>query len=279
MVTETSIAGVRARLAEHRQRGARIALVPTMGALHDGHIALVAEAKRSSDVVVASVFVNPLQFGPNEDFSRYPRTLDADAEKLAASGTDILFAPAAAELYADGSRTLVQPRDVANNLEGRLRPGHFTGVLTVVAKLFNIIQPAVAVFGRKDLQQLVLIRAMVADLNFPVEIVDVETVREVDGLALSSRNRYLDATARQSATRLREALLAAKSAFDAGATSRRAVEDAGEVVLARDKSIAVDYLTVVGAADFQPPEVVRSGDSIAAAIRVGGTRLIDNIRL
>lgn len=279
MVTETTIAGIRARLAEQRAHGSRIALVPTMGALHEGHLALMAEARRTADIVVASVFVNPLQFGPNEDYTRYPRTLDTDSEKLSAAGVSVLFAPEAAEMYATSSRTTVEPRAFGSTLEGKIRPGHFAGVLTIVAKLFNVVLPSIAVFGRKDLQQLVLIRAMVADLDFPVEIREVETVREADGLALSSRNRYLDNDARRSAVRLREALLAAKAAFDSGATAPAAIESAGQVVLSRDSSISVDYLTVVSQSDFEPPATATQGDSVVAAVRIGGTRLIDNIRL
>lgn len=279
MVTETTIAGIRARLAEHRARGSRIALVPTMGALHEGHLALVAEARKSADIVVASVFVNPLQFGPNEDYKRYPRTPDTDSGMLSAAGASALFAPEAAELYASGSRTTVEPRAFGSILEGKVRPRHFAGVLTIVAKLFNIVQPSIAVFGRKDLQQLVLIRAMVADLDFPVEIREVETVRETDGLALSSRNRYLDDAGRHSAVRLRESLLAAKSAFDSGATLPSSVEAAGEAVLSRESSISVDYLAVVDQSDFEQPAISKRGDSVVAAIRIGGTRLIDNIRL
>lgn len=250
-----------------------------MGALHDGHLALIAEARRKADIVVASIFVNPLQFGPNEDYTRYPRTLDTDSEKLADAGVAILFAPEAAEMYATPSSTTVAPRAFGNALEGKVRPGHFAGMLTIVAKLFNIVQPVIAVFGRKDLQQLALIRAMVADLDFPVEIREVETVREADGLALSSRTRYLGDGARRSATRLREALLAAKAAFDSGATSPKALEDAGQSVLAADGLISVDYLAVVDQSDFESPATAKHGDSIVAAIRVGGTRLIDNIRL
>jgi pantoate--beta-alanine ligase len=279
MVTETTIAGIRARLGEHRGRGERVALVPTMGALHDGHLALVAAACALADVVAVSIFVNPLQFGPSEDYSRYPRTLESDATKLAAAGASLLFAPTSAEMYADVSRTMVVPPAFGDVLEGDIRPGHFAGVLTVVSKLFNIVQPAVAVFGRKDLQQLALIRAMVADLNFPVEIRDVDTVREPDGLALSSRNRYLDAPARQRATRLRTALLAAKTAFQDGATDPAAIEAAGKSLLAQDGAIGVDYFTLVNESDFETPAIAAQGDSIVSAVRIGGTRLIDNIRL
>lgn len=279
MFTETTITGTRARLSESRVSGARVALVPTMGALHDGHLALVDRARKAADVVAVSVFVNPTQFGPNEDFARYPRTLESDAEKLSAHGASILFAPSAREMYGDGPRTAVTPPSFADFFDGGIRPGHFAGVLTVVAKLFNIVQPEMAVFGRKDLQQLALIRAMVADLNFPIEVIGMDTVRERDGLALSSRNRYLDEPSRRRATRIRAALVAAKSAFDAGETDPAAIEAAGRTVLAQDGALDVDYLALIRESDFERPAVATSGDSVITAVRVGGTRLIDNIQL
>lgn len=279
MVTENGIAGIRARLAVIRADGARVALVPTMGALHEGHLALVDAARAASDVVVVSIFVNPLQFGPGEDFARYPRTLEGDSAKLAARGVSVLFAPSTGEMYADGSHTTVVPRPLANGFEGAVRPGHFAGVLTVVAKLFNIVQPEVALFGRKDLQQLAAIRAMVSDLDFPVDVQSVETVREPDGLALSSRNLYLDEQSRRRAARIRASLVAARSAFEGGADSPDAIEAAGAAILAADGALDVDYFSVVREVDFERPAVARSGDSIVTAVRVGGTRLIDNIRL
>jgi pantoate--beta-alanine ligase len=282
MFTEDTIAGVRARLDEVRARtagGARIALVPTMGALHDGHLALVDAASRIADTVAVSIFVNPLQFGPTEDLARYPRTLDRDAAMLAQHGVSVLFAPSVREMYADDARTTVVPRPFADVFEGAVRPGHFAGVLTVVVKLFNIVRPDCAVFGRKDLQQLALIRAMVADLNFPVNVVAVDTVREHDGLALSSRNRYLDEQSRARSPRIHAALVAAKSAFDSGVTDSAHIEAVGRETLAQDDALRVDYFGLVREADFQRPSVAASGDSIVTAVRVGGTRLIDNIRL
>ena len=280
MLIETTISGMRARLRELGANGARVALVPTMGALHEGHLALVDAAARVADVVAVSIFVNPLQFGPNEDFARYPRTIESDSAKLADHGATIVFTPTAGEMYGDGSpRTTVTPRPFAASFEGAIRPGHFAGVLTVVAKLFNIVQPHVAVFGRKDLQQLALIRTMVADLDFPMEITGVETVREADGLALSSRNRYLDEEARRHAPALRAALVAAKNTFDDGVTNPGAIETVGKQVLAKDGAFDVDYLSLVNETDFVTPSVAASGDSIVAAARIGGTRLIDNIRL
>jgi pantoate--beta-alanine ligase len=279
MLTETEIAGMRARLAERTADGARVALVPTMGALHDGHLALVDSASKIADVVAVSIFVNPLQFGPTEDFARYPRDLQTDAAKLAQHGAAILFAPSAREMYAEGAHTTVTPAPFADVFEGAVRPGHFAGVLTVVAKLFNIVRPDVAVFGRKDLQQLALIRAMVADLNFPVEIIAVDTVRERDGLALSSRNQYLDQQSRRRAARIHAALVAAKSAFDSGVTDATEIETRGREVLAQDGALDVGYFGLVREADFERPSVATQGDSIVTAVRVGGTRLIDNIIL
>ncbi len=279
MVTETTINGIRARIEDQRANGARVALVPTMGALHDGHLGLLDAARQVAETVVVSIFVNPLQFGPSEDFGRYPRMLDSDATKLAAHGASMLFAPSATEMYGKGSRTSVTPRSFADTFEGKVRPGHFAGVLTVVAKLFNIIQPSSAVFGRKDLQQLSLVRAMVADLDFPIEVVGMDTVREPDGLALSSRNRYLDETSRTIAPRIRAALIAAKAAFDSGATDPAAIEAAGRSVLSLESFPDVDYFAVVDESDFERPSIVTHGASIVTAVRLGGTRLIDNIQL
>lgn len=279
MFTERTIAGIRARLAVVRADRARVALVPTMGALHEGHLALVDAARAVSDVVVVSIFVNPLQFGPGEDFARYPRSLEGDSAKLAARGVSILFAPSTDEMYVDGAHTTVAPPPLADRFEGAVRPGHFTGVLTVVAKLFNIVQPEIAVFGRKDLQQLAAIRAMVNDLDFPVDVQSVDTVREPDGLALSSRNLYLDASSRRRAALIRASLVAARSAFESGADSPDAIEAAGTTMLAADGALDVDYFSVVRETDFERPAVAQSGDSIVTAVRIGGTRLIDNIRL
>jgi pantoate--beta-alanine ligase len=279
MNTETTLAGIRARVAGLRSDGERIALVPTMGALHEGHLALVDAAKKIANSVVVSIFVNPLQFAPSEDFARYPRTIEADTARLSEHGASVLFAPRAEDMYHDGPRTTVAPPAFAEMFEGAVRPGHFTGVLTVVAKLFNLVMPDVALFGRKDLQQLAVIRAMVTDLNFPIEIGAIDTVRERDGLAMSSRNRYLDEQARRRATRIRAALVAAKAAFDGGVTDPLALEHAGHEVLAQDGALEVDYFNVVREVDFARPALVGAGDSIITAVRVGGTRLIDNILL
>lgn len=279
MFTETTITGIRARLADKRSDDARIALVPTMGALHDGHLRLIDVARGTADIVVASIFVNPLQFGPGEDLAKYPRNLENDTAALAERGASFLFAPGVNEMYPDGETTTITPPPFASRFEGAVRPGHFGGVFTVVTKLFNIVQPSVAVFGRKDLQQLALIRRMVADLNFPTEILGVDTVRESDGLALSSRNRYLDEGARGVAPRIHSALLAARAMFHSGVTDPTSIEATGLEMLAQQPPIAVDYFAVVRESDFDRPTAAALGDSIVTAVRLGTTRLIDNIQL
>lgn len=280
MRIEETIAGARAGVRALRRQGASsIALVPTMGALHAGHLALVEEGRRVADAVAVSIFVNPLQFGPGEDYEKYPRSIEADARALAENGAALLFAPRAGEMYPDAPRTLVTPRPSAALFEGAVRPGHFTGVLTLVAKLFNIMQPDAAMFGRKDLQQLSLIRGMVQDLDFPISVVAVETVREKDGLAMSSRNRYIEADARTRATVLRSGLCSAKHAFDMGERSPERLEAIGRDVIAQIPDASIGYFAVVREADFSTPDAAAAGDSIVGAIRIGGTRLIDNILL
>lgn len=254
-----------------RRSGRTVGLVPTMGALHEGHLELVRRAKRTNQVVVVSIFVNPLQFGANEDLDSYPRTLDADVELLRAEGVDLVFAPSAADMYPDGPRTTVQPGPLGAELEGGSRPTHFAGMLTVVAKLLQIVSPNEAFFGEKDYQQLALIRQMVRDLNFDVKIVAVPTVRESDGLALSSRNRYLDPTERELATTLSAALLAGARS---GAAGGQAVLDAAHSVLAATPGIELDYLEL-RAADLGPAQEAGNARLLIAA-RVGSTRLIDN---
>ncbi|ORX10886.1 pantoate--beta-alanine ligase [Mycobacterium szulgai] len=258
-----------------RHTGRRVMLVPTMGALHEGHISLVRAAKRiPGSVVVVSIFVNPLQFGAGEDLDAYPRTLDDDVAMLRAEGVEIVFAPSAAAMYPDGLRTTVQPGPLAVELEGGSRPTHFAGVLTVVLKLFQIVRPDAAFFGEKDYQQLVLIRQMVADLNVDVQVVGVPTVREADGLALSSRNRYLDPTQREVAVALSAALTAGAHAAAAGA---QAALDAARAVLDAAPGVSVDYLELrdPGLGPLQPNE---SGRLLVAA-KVGTTRLLDNVEI
>ncbi|MCM3658066.1 pantoate--beta-alanine ligase [Agromyces mediolanus] len=273
-----TIAELRSRVAEARAGGASVAFVPTMGALHDGHLALVARARELAELVVVSIFVNPLQFGPDEDLERYPRTLGADVAALAGTGAALVFAPAVAEMYPDGpSRTRIVAGEVGGLYEGASRPGHFDGMLTVVAKLCNIVQPDVAVFGQKDAQQVFLVRRMVRDLDLPLEIEVVETVREADGLALSSRNRFLGEPERRTALVLSEALAAAA---DAGAEG--APEALAEAVAAfgDHDGAELDYFVIVDPDTFLPVADDATGPALAlVAARVGATRLIDNRRV
>ena len=274
-----TIADIRAAIAAERARGARIGFVPTMGFLHEGHLRLVDEAKRRTGCVVMSLFVNPTQFGPSEDFSRYPRDLEGDAAKAAGRGVDLMFVPDVSEMYAGTPSVHVTADDLPSRWEGEVRPGHFSGVLTVVAKLFNIVAPDVAVFGRKDFQQATLIRRMVRELNFPIEIVVAPTVRETDGLALSSRNTYLDAASRRNGLALVESLRAAAKAFAAGERSGARLTGAGRDSLATHPEVRVDYFAVVDPVDMKAVETA-SADSVAiVAARVGPTRLIDNMIL
>ena len=252
--------------------GRQVALVPTMGALHAGHIELVRQAKLRGAVVVVSIFVNPLQFAAGEDLDAYPRTLDADLELLRGEGVELVFAPSAAQMYPNGPRTTVLPGPLGGELEGGSRPTHFAGMLTVVAKLLLIVAPNTAYFGEKDYQQLTLIRQMVRDLNIDVEIRGVPTVREQDGLALSSRNRYLDEEQRAAAATISAALVAGAHAAAGGAEAILAV--AGEV-LATTPEIVVDYLEVRGVDLGPAPD--RGDGRLLVAVRVGNTRLIDNV--
>jgi pantoate--beta-alanine ligase len=255
--------------------GERIALVPTMGALHDGHLALVRRAADLADFVVVSIFVNPLQFGPAEDLDRYPRTLDDDLAKLDALGVPLVFAPTVDEMYPNGpSETRVVAGAVGSLFEGNSRAGHFDGVLTVVNKLLNIVRPDVVVFGQKDAQQVTLVRRMVDDLNFPVTVETVPIVRESDGLALSSRNRFLDADARRAAVKLSASLRAAEASAHLGTA---AVLAAANAVLAGEPLVKLDYLAVVQPQTFLPVDDDYRGRALVlVAANVGGTRLIDN---
>ena len=258
-----------------RHTGRRVMLVPTMGALHDGHLALVRAAKRvPGSVVVVSIFVNPLQFGAGEDLDAYPRTLDGDLALLRGAGVEIVFAPTAAAMYPDGLRTTVQPGPLATELEGGPRPTHFAGVLTVVLKLLQIVRPDRVFFGEKDYQQLVLIRQMVADLNVGVEVVGVPTIREADGLAMSSRNRYLDPVQRELAVTLSAALTAGAHAAHNGA---QAALDAAHAVLDAVPDLTVDYLQL-RSTDLGPLQADGPGRLLVAA-RLGSTRLLDNVEI
>jgi pantoate--beta-alanine ligase len=273
--TTTTIADVRAQVAEARSAGRRVALVPTMGALHAGHLALVARARELADLVVVSVFVNPLQFGPKEDFARYPRDLDADRALLAEAGAELLFAPDASEVLPEGrTQVRVAAGPIGDVLEGRVRPGHFDGMLTIVLKLLHIVGPDVALFGQKDAQQAYLVRRMIRDLDVPVALEIVETVREEDGLALSSRNAYLDAGERRLARAVPAALDAAESSADRDVDT---MIGAAQSALAGEDGADLDYLAVVDPATFRTVDDGYRGRALVlVAARVGGTRLIDN---
>jgi pantoate--beta-alanine ligase len=279
MKVSTTIADARAAVARARAEGARIGFVPTMGALHAGHLSLVERSRREAEFTVMSIFVNPLQFGPAEDLSRYPRPVAEDERLASDAGVDLLFRPDVSEMYDAHRSVTVTAGVLGSKWEGSSRPGHFDGVLTVVAKLFNIIRPDIAVFGQKDLQQAALVRAMVRDLDMPVAIVVSPIVRESDGLALSSRNRYLSPEERRSATTLSRALRSIAKRFDEGERSVEALEAEGKRVVAKDSGVALDYLSVIDQQTFENPDVAQSGNSAIIAARVGTTRLIDNMTL
>jgi pantoate--beta-alanine ligase len=262
-----------------RKQGQRIGFVPTMGALHEGHLALVDEARKRSDAVVLSIFVNPLQFGPREDLARYPRNLERDLELASARGVDAVFAPTVEIMYPPGAETRVEPGETASRWEGVARPGHFAGVLTVVAKLFHLVDPDLVVFGQKDIQQAVVVRRMVRDLDFALELVVVPTVREPDGLALSSRNVYLDPESRVKALSLSRALARAHELFRAGERKAAVLDLAMQDVLRVHPDVAVDYIAIADPEQMRPVEQVDASTIVALAARVGSTRLIDNIAL
>jgi pantoate--beta-alanine ligase len=254
-----------------------IGLVPTMGALHAGHLSLVERARRECSPVIASIFVNPKQFGPHEDFSKYPRTFETDSEKLEHAGVDFLFAPEPREIYPDGFATYVNVDGLSERLEGRSRPGHFRGVTTVVMKLLQIVQPNFAYFGRKDAQQSRLITPMARDLNLDTEIVVCPPVREPDGLALSSRNVYLNAEERQAATVLHRALDSARSELAAGVRDALQLQAVLQRMLAAERAARVDYAEIVDARTFEPIVRVSKPCYVLLAVFIGKTRLIDNL--
>ncbi|HEX4962283.1 MAG TPA: pantoate--beta-alanine ligase [Thermoanaerobaculia bacterium] len=270
---------LRHRVEAWRREGAKIGFVPTMGALHEGHLSLVRLARERVERVVASVFVNPAQFGPAEDFSRYPRQPEKDAAMLEAAGCDLLFLPGVETIYPPGNATFVEPAGAALGLEGTCRPGHFRGVATVVLALFNLVQAGVAVFGEKDAQQLAVIRQMVRDLHLPVEIVPGPTLREEDGLAMSSRNAYLSPTERQAATVLYRSLRAAEELIASGERRGEEVRRRLREVLASELLAQVEYAEVVDAETFVPVETLQGKLVLPLAVRIGGTRLIDNFQL
>lgn len=262
-----------------RSAGKRLGFVPTMGALHEGHLSLVRAARASCDVVAASIFVNPTQFGPNEDLAKYPRSFECDRELLEREGVEVLFAPSVEEMYPAGAVTWVTVEGLSGKLDGRLRPGHFRGVTTVVAKLFHVIEPDTAFFGQKDAAQVAIIRRMVRDLNLPVEIVVCPIVREPDGLAMSSRNAYLDPEQRKRALLLHGSLLHVQRLVDAGEREAAKLVVAGREAFAAEGSVRLDYFELVDPDTLDPVEDISGGALAAVAAFVGSTRLIDNILL
>jgi pantoate--beta-alanine ligase len=277
VISVTTISAARDAVAVARRSGRRIGFVPTMGYLHEGHLKLCDVAHEHADFVVVSVFVNPLQFGPGEDLDRYPRNIEQDTRLAEDRGVALMFVPDAREMYPRSSAAVrVNAPDLSDRLCGRFRPGHFEGVLTVVAKLFNIIAPDVAVFGQKDLQQSVLIRRMVGDLDFPLEIITAPIVREADGLALSSRNVYLNHDDRRSALSLSRALRAAQEQFATGSRDVSELVRTAQDVLASEPAARVQYVELVDVDTLQTPEEARAGNALAIAAFVGKTRLIDN---
>ena len=253
-----------------------LGFVPTMGALHKGHISLVQRARSECKTVVASIFVNPLQFGPGEDFAQYPRTFEEDCRLLEAEGVAILFAPEAKEMYPDGAVTTITVPGIGDRLDGASRPGHFTGVATVVAKLFHIVAPHRAYFGQKDAAQLAVLRQMVRDLNFDLEVVGCAIVRDTDGLALSSRNKYLNGSEREQALVLHQALVRIAKSIAGGERESSTLLQIGRNILDKATGVQVDYLAIVNAESLLPVVYVEKGTLVAVAAYVGRTRLIDN---
>ena len=286
VVGQTKVAGVKiirhiaemqSTAAALKRAGRRLALVPTMGALHTGHATLMRRARAGGAATVVSIYVNPTQFGPHEDFNRYPRNMEADAALCAGESVDIIFAPLDAEMYAgNAASTWVEETTLAKQLEGERRPGHFRGVCTVVAKLFNIVQPDSAAFGQKDFQQLAVITRMVRDLGYPIEILPVPIVREADGLALSSRNRYLNPTERAQATILWQALSAAQKLFATGEHRAAPLQASLLRTLQLAPAIRLDYAEIVSGATLEPVTDVQTGAVALLAAHLGQTRLIDN---
>src|SRR6266849_9090138 len=273
----STIPEARAARRDARSGRKRLGLVPTMGALHEGHLSLVRAAKARCDAVAVSIFVNPTQFGPTEDLSKYPRQFDRDCRLLEKEGVDILFAPPVEEIYPNGAVTWVLVEGLSEKLDGRSRPGHFRGVTTIVAKLFHILEPEAAFFGQKDAAQLAVIRRMVQELNFRVEIVACPIVREPDGLAMSSRNAYLNPEERGRALVLQRSLQRAQQEFQAGERMAAKLISAAKEVLAREPHVALDYLEIVDPDTLDPVERISQTTLVAVAAYIGSTRLIDNI--
>src|SRR5258708_1160696 len=274
-----TIPEARAACRDARTRRERLGLVPTMGALHEGHLSLVRTAKTQCDAVAVSIFVNPTQFGPTEDLSRYPRHFDRDRQFLEKEGVDILFMPSVEEMYPDGAVTWVWVEGLSEKLDGHSRPGHFRGVTTIVAKLFHILEPDAAFFGQKDAAQLAVIRRMVQDLNFPLEIVPCPILRPPDGLAMSSRNADLNREERGRALALQRSLLQAQQEFQAGERIAAKLIFAAKEVFAREPQVALDYFEIVDPDTLDPVERISRKTLVAVAAYIGSTRLIDNLVL
>lgn len=262
-----------------RAEGKKIGFVPTMGYLHEGHLSLVRKARGLSDLVVVSIFVNPTQFGPGEDFDRYPRDEEGDRSKLEAEGVDLLFIPEAAEMYPSGYQTFVEVTEVSKGLCGDFRPGHFRGVATVVAKLFNIVKPHLAVFGEKDYQQLLVVKRMVEDLNFDIEIIPGVLVREQDGIAMSSRNAYLSPEERKKATILYQSLMKGKEWFESGEKRAVPLREIVRDSIASKEGVTLQYVEIRNAETLESIESVDTPAVVAVAAKIGPVRLIDNMIL
>jgi len=274
-----AIGETREAIGAARRMGQRIGLIPTMGYLHEGHASLIELCKNHADYSVVSVFVNPTQFSPQEDFARYPRDFERDRQLIETHGAHLLFTPAVAEIYPEDSHTDLSIQRLADHLCGPKRPGHFQGVLLIVAKLFHIVEPDVAVFGQKDLQQLIIIKRMVNDLNFPITIIATPTLREPDGLAMSSRNSYLSAEERQRSTVLYRALEHAKRVIESGEHKASAVIETMTQMISAIQGLHIDYIEIVELEHLQPIEELQGQVAIALAVYLGKTRLIDNIVL
>ena len=273
-----TIKQVRQIIALQKKQGKRIGFVPTMGALHEGHLSLIRMAKKHSDFVVVSIFVNPTQFGPKEDYKKYPRNLKKDAALCQSAGADLIFSPSPEEIYPKGFSTYIDVEGLTQGLCGVSRPGHFRGVATVVAKLFNIVQPDAAVFGQKDAQQLAVIRRMTADLDLPVKIIGAPIVREGDGLAMSSRNAYLTLEERAEAPTLYRALLKAKALADSGQRTAGRIKGEIKKILYRDAPLAeIDYIEIVDNETLKPVKQIKKNTLIALAVKLPNARLIDNL--
>ncbi len=278
MEVVTSIKELRKRIFQEKREGRKVGFVPTMGYFHEGHLSLMRRARKECDFVVVSIFVNPHQFGPSEDYHRYPRDVERDKKLAKEVGVDLLFVPSVEEMYPEDQLTWVEVEELTNVLCGPFRPGHFRGVATVVAKLFNLVQPDVAYFGEKDYQQLQVIKKMVKDLNFPLEIVGIPTVREKDGLAMSSRNTYLTDEERQVALSLSRALKRAQELYESGEREVEAIKEA-MLNLLKKPDLKLEYLEILDADKLSPLERIEGKALVALAARVGGTRLIDNVVL